>query len=247
MMREVGHRRALRGLAGLFTALSLLLWLPSVGAGSFSVKPVRVTLSADKKVASLEVQNNGDSETSIQLETVAWTQEPSGDVYKLSETLLATPPIFTLAPGETQIVRVGLRRLPSADQELPFRLFLTEIPPPAKKDFHGLQMALRLGVPVFLQPTTEIAPELHWRAKNLNNGHLQLQVTNRGNAHAKLDSASLQLPSGEHIQGTASGYILPGYKREWEIEPVVEITPGDRLALETRVNGNTRSVTVPVE
>ena len=63
-----------------------------------------------------------------------------------------SPPIATIAPDKEQIIRVGLRRAPDKERELSYRLFLQEVPAPPKPGFQGLQVALRVGLPVFVQP-----------------------------------------------------------------------------------------------
>ncbi len=50
------------------------------------------------------------------------------DVQVVSSDLLATPPIFTLQPGGSQIVRVGLRGARNVPGEVTYRLSLREVP-----------------------------------------------------------------------------------------------------------------------
>lgn len=238
-----------RGLAGLlFAVLYFLLSTQSTAAGSFSVSPLKVVLSANKKVVSLTVRNRGIAAASIQLQTVEWRQDDNGnDVYTPAKILLATPPMFTLPPGEIQVIRAGLRRLPDAREELAFRLYLQEIPAPVDGSFQGLQVALRLGVPVFVQPTSETAPKLQWQAKRLDNGKLQIQASNDGTAHAKLGGVSLVPENGGSMEGKVTGYLLPGSTRHWDLEPVFDFAPGDQLTVSARVNGKTSSVRVRVD
>src|SRR4051812_46070459 len=123
--------QAMYGLAFLLGAVGV------ANAGSFAVNPVRATLSAKQTVSSLVVRNSGSESTVIQLEVVNWAQEDGKDVYTPTKELLATPPIFTVPPGGSQVVRVGLRRATDSQRELAYRLFLQEVPP-AKTDVQGL-------------------------------------------------------------------------------------------------------------
>ena len=60
-----------------------------------------------------------------------WVQSEDGtDEYESTSDVIAVPPIFSIAPGETQIIRVGLVGGLSPDRELAHRLFLTELPRP---------------------------------------------------------------------------------------------------------------------
>ena len=73
---------------------------------------------------------------------------------------MATPPIFTVPPKGTQVIRVGLRRAADAQQGLSYRMFLQEVPPPPRQGLQGLQVALRLSLPVFVMPARDARPVL---------------------------------------------------------------------------------------
>lgn len=144
------RQATLRSLA-FFLAFCCLALTGTAFAGSFSVSPVRVELNERNRVVALQVRNQGSESASIQLELLqrdgAGVDTPTGD-------LLATPPIFTIEPGESQVIRVGLRRPPDPENELRYRLILQEIPPPRPAGFQGVQMALRLIVPVTVAPAS---------------------------------------------------------------------------------------------
>ena len=101
----------------LVLGLGLLASSMWVQAASFRVNPVGLTLSAEHATAVLKVINDGSASTVIQLQTVAWSQDKGKDVYVPTRELLATPPIFTVAAGAQQLVRVGLRVAADARQE----------------------------------------------------------------------------------------------------------------------------------
>ncbi|WP_119628929.1 fimbrial biogenesis chaperone [Methylocaldum marinum] len=99
--------------------------------GALSVAPVRLELSAPELTGAITVTNTGTESSVVQLEATDWSQRNGQDEYAPSRKLSATPPIFTLGPGATQTVRVGLRHPPDPRRELAYRLFLQEVPPPA--------------------------------------------------------------------------------------------------------------------
>src|SRR6185312_2841401 len=85
--------------------LALLIAYGSVAhAGSFTVNPVRLTLSATQSVAAVTVKNIGEEATVVQLETSSWTQHDGQDVLESTSDILATPPILTVPPGASRIV-----------------------------------------------------------------------------------------------------------------------------------------------
>ena len=212
---------AMDSLRALVTAVWFLLSGP-LWAGSFNVNPIKVELSGQRASAALTVQNNGDETAVIQAQTMAWSQENGQDQYLASTDVLATPPIFTLAPGAVQIVRVGMRRATGADQELSYRLFLQEVPPPPKPGFRGLQVALRIGIPIFIAPRVKVAPALLWSAARQAGNQIQVGLKNDGKAHIRLTDFSVFQPGRETplaIQQVAV-YLLPGQSRTW-------VFPGD--------------------
>jgi fimbrial chaperone protein len=207
LTREWGQ--AACGLAFLFAA-------SAVSAGSFAVNPVRATLSAKQPVGSLVVQNNGSEPTVVQLETVSWAQHDGKDVYEPTKEILATPPIFTIPAGGSQIVRVGIRRAAEPGRELTYRLFLQEVPQ-TKSDLQGLRVVLRVGIPVFVLPATTSSPSLKWQAMRTSDGALRVRVTNSGNAHIQLARSKLMTGGNTRalVQQDVPAYVLAGQTREW--------------------------------
>ena len=101
---------------------------PAAIAGSISVAPLRLIYTSGTVIAAITVENSGREEALIQAETFAWTQ-PNGE-HKLDPTddVVAVPPVFRLAPGAKQLVRVGLTRAFTEVEEQTFRLTVTEVP-----------------------------------------------------------------------------------------------------------------------
>ena len=203
----------------LLLVVMLLLAPLGARAASFQVNPIRMTLSTAHATDVLRVTNVSDTPTVVQMQIVAWSQEDGKDVYTKSRALLATPPIFTVAPGSLQVVRVGLRGAPDAKQETCYRLFLTEVPPAPTAGFRGVQIALRLGIPVFVEPAVATAAILQWSAKRLSGRELEISAANTGNAHVEI----LKLTVAEKGRSAPltqefGGYILPGAERAWTLK-----------------------------
>jgi len=212
-------RRALiaRALAGLILFVSSQC--PAV-AGSFAVNPVRLTLSADRTIDAITVRNQGTDAAVLHVEPVAWTQTGEHDLYTPTQELLATPPIFTVPAGGSQIVRVGLRRTVEPQRELSYRLFFQEVPPPAKVGFQGLRVALRIGVPVFVPPASgPSAPRVHWQIAQMAPDTLKLRATNAGQAHVQVIRLKLSSPQDQALVTQAvATTLLTGQSRDWRLE-----------------------------
>lgn len=211
---------------------------PLAHAGSFTVNPVRVTLSPGHAVAAITVRNAGSDASVIQLETFRWTQQDGKDVLTPSREILATPPIFTLLPGGSQIVRVGLRREPDAQHELTYRLILREVPPP-QPIAQGLRVALAISMPVFVVAAHPSFSNLQWQAQRLADGRIQLQATNTGSAHVQVGSIQLSLPgsAAPAVRESVATYVLPGNARSWTFKSSVALPVGSVLALQASTDG----------
>ena len=213
--------------------------------GSFQVNPVRVTLSASQPVSALTVRNNGLEAAVVQLEVVDWTQQDGKDVYSASREVLATPPIFTVKPGASQVVRVGLRRPPDEQRELSYRLFLQEVPQPSLPRAPGLQIALRIGVPIFVLPAEPTMPVLVWRASRTAQGQIKLTAANQGIAHVQVTQFAVSLPGATQPVQQVGAYVLVGQSRDWLVAG--EPPPGSALHLTVQTDAGDLQVDVIVE
>jgi fimbrial chaperone protein len=215
-------------LRGIFLVLSLAapLWAQ---AGSFQVNPIGLTLSAARSTGVVTVTNSSDTLTVVQLQVVAWSQENGKDVYTSSRNLLATPPIFTVPAGGQQTVRLGLMAKPDARQETAYRLFLQEVPPPKAPGLEGLQVLLRIGIPVFVEPAVVTAPDLRWSMQRLSASELRVEAVNNGNAHAHISKLTLGKAANGAVLGEIfGGYVLPGARHAWTFKlatPLPTSTP----------------------
>jgi len=201
------------------------LWLATLpalaGAGSFQVTPIRLEFSAQQRTAAVTVRNDSPESLVIQIELMDWTQRESQDVYTETGDLLATPPIVTVPAGRDQVFRVGLRRAPDPSRELSYRVFLREIVPPPAKDFTGLQVSLRVGVPAFVKPIAPAArPELAWSARIAPDGRLSVTARNAGNMHVQVVDFRVNVPGTEAAIANTDqmSYVLADQTREWQLE-----------------------------
>jgi len=210
-----------RRRAALAAGLAMLCWLVSggsAGAAAFFVNPIRADLSAKHGVAALTVTNGGAAPSVIQLEVLAWSQRDGQDVYLPSTELLATPPIFTVPAGASQIVRIGLRRAVDPRDELSYRVYLREVPAPPRPDFVGLTVALRMGVPVFVAPASGVASAaLRWTVAPAGPGQVRLTVSNAGTGHAQITGFTLAqgAASAPLAQKKMLAYVLAGQQQSW--------------------------------
>lgn len=216
-------------------ALCALAAASTAAAGSFSISPIRVEFSGGGRTQVLTVRNEEDRPVVVQLRTLAWSQADGHDRLEDTRELLATPPVFTLPANGQQIVRIALRREPDASRELDYRLLLEEVPQPAPKDFTGLQVALRLSLPVFVHPPKRARETLAWSAAWQSDGRLAVRLRNDGGTHVQVLDFDVRAAGAAAVtlHSSVARYVLPGSQAEWLLEP-----PGNSARFDAlRVSG----------
>lgn len=187
-------------------------------AAELSISPLRVGLAPDQNSGHVNIVNHGSEPIAMQVEALAWTQEDGLDLHSETEAVLAVPPIFELAPGETQLIRVGLLVPRDPLDEAAYRLVLTELKPPVvSADSRGLRMRTRVSIPVFVSPEAEPRPTLDLDRFIVIDGMAHLRLRNLGNTHVRLERLQL-LGDGEREAGPVQDlatYLLPGVSRKF--------------------------------
>jgi len=218
----------------ILCAFALLVPKFAVAAG-WEIDPVRVELTPEQQTAAITVKNGSDQPTSIQIQAVAWSQLDGKDVYTPTRELLVSPPIVTIAPKGEQIIRVALRRKADTTNELTYRISLQELPPQPAPGFMGVQVALRITLPVFVQSQKgEAEPKAVWSISQLSDNTMKVGVKNQGNAHIQISDFALYVPGDDKpiADESASSYVLAGQSHEWLLKTgSVEKITADRLSL----------------
>ena len=204
-------------------------------------------------VAVLEVQNTGDQATLVQVDSFQWTQAGTVDLLEPTAELITTPLVMDLSPGETRLVRVGLRESGMATHtaaERGYRVFVREVPPAGLTE-NGLRFAVRIGVPVFALPgdlrrtsggTVENAghtpDELSWRWLPDLHGCASVQVFNPSKRHDRVLAAEISNSRGEILwRASEPAYVLAESKRSLQpalCAPSLQEATTLRLATESQ-------------
>ena len=216
-------------------ALALAVWLAAAGsaaAGSFSLAPIRVEMEKGRTTGVVTLHNDADAPVTIQIESLAWAQPEDADRYTPTRDLIVTPPVFVVAPGSDQIVRVARRAAADSGSEVPYRLFFQEVPDTTPQSGTGLKIALRVGIPVFVA-AAGAAPDLAFTAEPTADGEIAITATNRGRAHVQLTDFEVRADNGVAV-GSVSGsrYLLPGSAAHWTLKPAAGERPGERLKIQ---------------
>jgi fimbrial chaperone protein len=204
-----------------FLLVAFLLTPFSVMAGSLSVTPIRIELSSTQRSVALTVRNDGDQPTVVQAQLVAWSQADNDDRLEPTTDILASPPIFTVAPGASQVLRVALRRAPDAARERSYRVLVTEVPGTPPPESSVAQFALKISLPIFVDASgAKTAPQLEWSGTRTAKGELALSAVNTGAKHIQVQTIEVTR-AGTDPDARFAGlwYILPGQRRTVTIKP----------------------------
>jgi fimbrial chaperone protein len=223
----------IRDLACSFI-VSFIVFLSVAGntfAGSFVVSPQRVTLSTTQPFGAVLVRNDGTEPTVVQLDASSWSQKDGVTVLHATNEIVTAPALLTLQPGESQTVRIGLRRSPDPKRELTYRLTLREIP--HEKDAQSRRKALQVSVPVFVASAGESAARLVWTVNLMPDGKLEVLAKNEGNAHVQVGNFTLSMATDGTLiaRQQAAEYVLPGNTRAWRITSEKAVAPGEHVRI----------------
>ena len=198
-------------------ATLIAVFLSPFGAGAQSLKvvPVNILMQPGQKADTLTVINDGSTTTAIQVRVYAWSQPEGKDQLAATDEVLASPPIVTIAPGDSQVIRLLLRQTPQG-REATYRILLDQIPPPAEPGI--VHMVLRLSIPIFAQPATRALPHIQFQVEQ-SAGQIFLVAANDGLRHEAIRDIVLTSSDGRELKpkGGALPYILAGATRRWVI------------------------------
>jgi fimbrial chaperone protein len=187
------------------------------GAGSFGVTPTRIDLQKGARSSLVEVSNDDARKLSFQVRLARWRQDAAGkDEYADSQDLIFFPPLFSVAPGDKRVIRIGLKAGDAPASEAAYRLFIEEIPEPSAAGAGPeVKVVLRFGVPVFVAPA---APRRSFVVEDVAAmpGKVALRIRNDGNQGAKFESVKV-LRDGKTLAEATGWYVLPGAARTFDV------------------------------
>jgi fimbrial chaperone protein len=213
-------------------------------AQSLMVIPVNLQMAPEQRATTLTVINRGDIETSIQIRAYAWNQQSGDDQLATSDAVMVSPPLTSIAPGASQVVRLILRQLPQG-HEATYRILLDQIPPPAAPGV--VRVVLRMSIPIFAQPTVRAVSHVQFHIEH-SAGHAYLVAFNDGGLHDAIRDIVLSTCDGRKLttNSNASPYILAGATRRGLISPQGSLLPSETLRLTARAGIGAIERQVPV-
>ena len=206
----------LRALPALVAGALLLMSGGAAEAGALSVSPLMLEMSTAKPTRTLEISNPSDKPVNVQLRVFAWTGGGTQENYAPTSDVGFSPPMFQLAPGAKQIVRLASRV--TATKEMAYRLFVDQIEPAAQEG--GISMPVRMALPLFVSPDGAGGTAVTWRVQHDGEGDL-LVARNAGTRRLRVSDLSLETPAGaQTIERGLAGYVLAGQERAWRLKAI---------------------------
>jgi fimbrial chaperone protein len=226
-------------------------------SGSVSVSPVLIDLTKEKR-AAITLRNDRTRAVFYQVSVLRWSQENGQDRYDSTDDFIASPPLFTLAAGLSQAIRLGFRQPSDSANERAYRVILTEVPPAIDQPSKGsqIQWAMQYAIPVFVAGSTPTVPSpltwqmhqqgntMHVRADNPSNRRVVLSAVGLSPA----SSPSTEPPQPHHTQDQRATVLAHAW-REWRIplQPAdlqAAAAPDWRIRIKTPDNAVWQAVSV---
>jgi fimbrial chaperone protein len=104
--------------------------------------------------------------------------------------------------------------------------------PPNNTGAQGLQVLLRIGIPVFVEPALATAPALHWSARRLSATEISVEAVNDGSAHVQIEKLKVSINAqAKPLAERVGGYVLPGTHASWTLKLASPLAAGQSLLL----------------
>jgi len=199
----------------LLAALALATLTTAAAAGSFQVDPVKVEITANRRIAGVRIKNQADHPVTIRNYALSWTQRNGEDVQAEVSSLVISPPIVTIPPGGVQLVRIGLRSVSTPPAS--YRLIVEEVP--EANPGTGIQVALRLSIPLFAMQKAGALTDLSWAAWQRGDGRWIVEATNNGPGYVRIENSDASQQTGLGFGPTEMlGTVLPMSSRRWVLQ-----------------------------
>lgn len=201
-----------------FLPMLFLAVCGTAAAAQLSVSPVLIDLEAPTQASVLNLSNDGESPITVQTRVFQWVQNAGREDLKNTLSVIASPPIVTLAPRQTYTVRlVRVSKEPMLGEES-YRVLIDELPDPSRPQANGVSVLVRQSIPVFMSGSSAGPPDVSWALQNVE-GELYLAAVNRGNTRLRLANASLHDPDGTVLSLGKGliGYVLAQSTMRWPI------------------------------
>lgn len=209
-----------RAFVFILAFVSQSLWAANLG-----VTPVAIHMGGMVNRTTVSIVNSGTDTVTMQAETIAWKRVDGVDQDGETTDVMVNPAVFTIEPGQSQIVRVGLRRPNDQPVEATYRLVLREVPVARNDtptDGTTVRVLVAMRLPIYVAPN-KVAMDEKWDVKSDPKGNVTVNLQNRGNVHYKVGSIKMRSDDGKNggvplASSTEGAVLFPGESRTFNLK-----------------------------
>jgi fimbrial chaperone protein len=206
--------KCLRLLAGLAAAFAA-----GGACAQLLINPVVVELAPKQRIASLTLSLAATAPRAVvfQAAVMRWTQDERGESrHEADPDVVVVPPVVELRPGQSQLVRVGLRGARRGSGEQAWRLVFEELPTAAATPAGAVSFRMRYDLPLMLAHAEPVREELAWERCDAGGQQLCVRAANTGNRRVTV--RELTLAGGQwNVSLDEPVTLLAGSRREWRV------------------------------
>jgi len=195
-----------------FALLTSLFWA-GAQAASVGISPVTMEINPLRQLTAVTtLSNQGTEPVEFTAQLLRWSQKDGKEVNEPTRDALVNPPRFTILPGRSQVVRIGLRVRPSSP-EVTYRLLLTQTPraPKPSATSETTQATITptyvFSLPLFVERPGGQA-KLSTRLERGPDGNLNLVWANSGTRYEVYRNLSATV--GDKTLNLGGLYVLSG-------------------------------------
>lgn len=182
-----------------------------------TVFPLRVTFENNKTSGVVTVRNADTKPLLLQPTMTKWTQVDGQEVLEPTRDILLSPPLVEIPPGESQTVRIVLRREADATTQSTYRLVLQEVPRKVESTGQQVVMALKITLPVFVTAKTPSPPILSVATAA---GSSVLQFSNSGKTHIQVKTVAVSDGTNQIAKSESMFYVLAGQTIKLKLDSI---------------------------
>jgi fimbrial chaperone protein len=188
---------------------------PARAGQGLGIIPTRLSFGQGQVAGAITITNNDVAPALMEVHVFAWTRAARQDILEPTSELLASPPIFRVAPGASQVIRVGLRAPIVSDQERTFRVFVHQI----VAAHAGVGFSSQFSLPVFVAPVRAAPRALTWSIGRDAKGRGKLIVANGGDRHEEFATISVSQNGKVLLTDSLSEYLMPQQQLDLALPP----------------------------
>lgn len=186
----------------------------SAYAQGFSFSPVHININAsNSNSSSISFSNNTSKTAAFEIKVFTWSSKNNKSLLTPTRDILYTPAQFELRRGQTQIIRLQMRR-PALKNESTYRIVITE--KPIEEIKNAVKANIAISLPIFYTPNSA-KPKIDFNLMR-NGQDLVLKISNTGNSYqrfqafkAKSQDKAINLRGGTILSGQSSEFVLKGW------------------------------------